>query len=147
MGDNFSKNVPQDADGSPHFFVPASAGCRKKGRCRYAATLVLLKCGAGAPRSRHKMRTGRPRSQLFPREFLVFCAFFEEEQTAPLNKVQVWGYSDAVANATAPCWPAMFAKLPNRPCDWKAPQLHCLSDVNPCVKLSRVAILLSLFPQ
>jgi len=53
-------------------------------------------------------------------EFLVFCAFFEEEQTAPLNKVQVWGYSDAVASATAPYCPAMFAKLPNRPCDWKA---------------------------
>jgi len=82
---------------------------------RYAA--ATIKCGAGAPRS-----------QLFPREFLVFCVFFEEEQTAPLNKLQVWGYSDAIANATAPYCPAMFAKLPNRPCAWKAPQLHCLSD-------------------
>gem|GEM_PF-6610664 len=116
---------PQDAVFSS--LLPQEAGVNW--HRRYAAAITLSKCGAGAPRSRH-----------FPMEFLVFCVFFGEEQTAPLNKVQVWGYSDAVANATAPCWPAMLAKLPNRPCDWKAPQLHCLSDVNPCVKLSRVAI-------
>jgi len=80
-------------------------------------------------------------------EFLVFCVFLGSGHKGPLNKLQVWGYSDADVNATAPYWPAMFAKLPNRPCAWKAPQLHCLSDVNPSSRLSRVAILLSLFPQ
>jgi|GEM_PF-5268727 len=77
-------------------------------------------------------------------EFLVFRLFFGTKHKGPLNKVQVWGYSDAVANATAPCWPTMLAKLPNRPCAWKAPQLHCLSDVNPSDKLRHVAILLLL---
>jgi len=42
---------------------------------------------------------------------LVFCLFLRTKHKGPLNKLQVWGYSDAIANATAPCWPTMLEEL------------------------------------
>ena len=102
--------------------VPAFAGLRSNDDCGYASQRKLLSRSFKKAPKLHRQDAGKNlvvatrRQQKFPREFLVFRLFFGTKHKGPLNKVQVWGYSDAGANATAPYCPAVLEELPGRPC-------------------------------